>query len=40
VSVRVQRHGEAPRVWTEPVVFTRARPTARALQPIGVETGD
>ncbi len=40
VSVRVQRHGEAPRVWTEPVAFTRARPQAPALQPVAVETGD
>jgi len=40
VSVRVQSHREAPRVWTEPVAFTRARPRARARQPIGVETGD
>jgi fumarate reductase flavoprotein subunit len=40
VSVRVQRDGNAPRVWTEPVAFTRARPGARAAQPVGVEIGD
>jgi succinate dehydrogenase/fumarate reductase flavoprotein subunit len=40
VSVRVQRRGEAPAVWTEPVVFTRARPPAAAPRPVGVEIGD
>ena len=40
VSVRVQRDGSAPRVWTEPVAFTRARPGARAPQPVGVEIGE
>jgi len=40
VSVRVQRDGAAPRVWTETVAFTRARPPLPALQPVGVEIGD
>jgi fumarate reductase flavoprotein subunit len=40
VSVRAQRDGSAPRVWTEPVAFTRARPGARLPQPVGVEIGD
>ena len=40
VSVRVQRRGDAPAVWTEPVAFTRAGPPAAAPQPVGVEIGD
>ena len=40
VSVRVQRDRDAPRVWTEPVAFTRAQPPAAARQPVGVEIGD
>ncbi len=40
VNVRVQRTGDAPRVWTEPVAFTRARPPAPARDPVGVEIGD
>jgi succinate dehydrogenase/fumarate reductase flavoprotein subunit len=38
VSVRVQRRGEAPAVWPEPVTFTRAQPAAPT--PVGVEIGD
>ena len=40
VSVRVQRDGSAPRVWTEAVAFTRARPAVPAPHPVGVELGD
>jgi len=40
VSVRVQRRGSSPRVWTEAVAFTRARPAAPAPHPVGVEIGD
>ena len=40
VSVRVRRDGDGSRIWTEPVAFTRARPPARAPQPVGVEIGD
>ncbi|HXU90939.1 MAG TPA: FAD-binding protein [Methylomirabilota bacterium] len=39
-SVRVQRAGETPRVWTEPVAFTRARPATARREPVGVEIGD
>jgi fumarate reductase flavoprotein subunit len=39
VSVRVQRRGQAPAVWPEPVAFTRARPPA-APAAVGVEVGD
>jgi succinate dehydrogenase/fumarate reductase flavoprotein subunit len=39
VSVRVQRRGDEPTVWTEPVAFTRTQP-ATAPQPVGVEIGD
>jgi succinate dehydrogenase/fumarate reductase flavoprotein subunit len=38
-TVRVQRRGGAPAVWTEPVRFTRATPAATAL-PAAVEIGD
>jgi fumarate reductase flavoprotein subunit len=40
VSVRVQRRGERPAVWSEPVAFTRARPPAAPAAPVGVEIGD
>jgi succinate dehydrogenase/fumarate reductase flavoprotein subunit len=40
VSVRVRRDHDAPRVWTEPVAFTRARPPAPLRAPVGVEIGD
>jgi fumarate reductase flavoprotein subunit len=39
VSVRVQRRGEAPAVWTEAVAFTRVRPPV-APAPVSVEVGD
>ena len=40
VSVRAQRRGEGPVVWTEPVAMTRARPPAGAPRPVAVEIGD
>jgi fumarate reductase flavoprotein subunit len=39
-SVRVQRADGAPRIWTEPVAFTRAQPPPRRPEPVGVEIGD
>jgi fumarate reductase flavoprotein subunit len=39
-SVRVQRCGDAPAVWAEPVAFTRARPPTRAPQAVSVEIGE
>ncbi len=39
-SVRVQRAAGGPRVWTEPVAFTRAVPSTRRPEPVGVEIGD
>jgi fumarate reductase flavoprotein subunit len=40
VSVRVQRRGEAPAVWTEAVAFTRLRPPAAPAPPVSVEVGE
>jgi succinate dehydrogenase/fumarate reductase flavoprotein subunit len=40
VSVRVQRRGEAPAVWTEAVAFTRVRPPAAPAPPVSVEVGE
>jgi succinate dehydrogenase/fumarate reductase flavoprotein subunit len=38
-TVRVGRTAAGPRVWREPVVFSRATPTGRAL-PATIEVGD
>jgi fumarate reductase flavoprotein subunit len=40
VSVRVQRRGEAPTVWTEAVAFTRLRPPVAPAPPVSVEVGE
>jgi succinate dehydrogenase/fumarate reductase flavoprotein subunit len=38
-TVRVRRAADGPRVWSEPVVFSRATPAGTAL-PATVEIGD
>jgi fumarate reductase flavoprotein subunit len=39
-SVHVQRRGDAPTVWRQPVAFTRATPPPGARVPAAVEIGD
>jgi len=40
VSIRIERRDGGPRIWTEPIAMTRARPPAGAPRPVAVEIGD